>query len=57
MPLNHEGELADFDEAYVVIRDWLDGKGRDLRAFEALDNLWLAAKLHENPAFDWTAPR
>lgn len=47
----------DFDDMYDVIRAWLDGKGHDLRAYEALDELWLAAKLHENPAFDWTAPR
>lgn len=47
----------DHDEAYEIIRGWLDDKDRDLRAYEALDELWLAAKLHEDPAFDWTAPR
>lgn len=47
----------DPDEAYEIIRAWLDGKARDLRAYEALDDLWLAAKRYEDPSFDWTAPR
>ena len=48
-------EIRNIDEAYEIIRSWLDGKARDLRAYEALDSLWLAAKRHEDPDFDWTA--
>lgn len=51
------GDEISTDEAYDIIRHWLDGKDRDLRAYEALDNLWLAAKLREDPTFDWTTPR
>lgn len=45
------------DTAYRFIHAWLKGDEHDLRAFEALDELWLAAKLQEDPTFDWTAPR
>lgn len=39
-------DAMDIDEAYRLIRGWLDGDSDDLRAYEALDLLWDLARAH-----------
>jgi hypothetical protein len=43
---NESAGEAELQQAYDRIRAWLDGDSEDLRAYEALDYLYLHARAH-----------
>lgn len=50
--------VTDISEVYDLVRDYLDGTGDDLRAYEALDYLYVHARswLRGSP-WPYAAPR